>query len=496
MTGIAVVSVVYFMDVFLKASRKCFWFDELFTVYLCRLPTARDTWTAVTHGADFNPPLFYLLIRGSQRTFGEGLIATRLPATVGVWIFCVCLFLFVARRVGVVSAFIAGAFPFFTLVQYYAYEARAHGIVLGWCGLALVCWQKTMDGRAKHLWLTGFGLSLIGALLTHVYAIYLLVPFAVVEVYTLLNRGQPNWGIVAVLAVAPTGVISAVYLPLFRVYRTSMPAIYFPASHDLIQRFLVNAIGPAAIVLLLWLLLSALDGLRHDQRRNTPAAIPQREMLVAAGFACIPVLGLVGCMVSHGPFLDRYFLSSIAGYAIFLGFASSGLRVSSWVTKALAGCMFLLLLADVGTTIYFSMKHRILLIEPSSGLRLSTVPSDPMVLYDTLSTNKDDLDILVLTNLEYIYLFKYAAPSIVSHLYYGAPENDADRRGYEKLAKWARVDLKTTTVNQFLATHRRFLVYENGNRAHMDEVQSILSAGYTIRSAEADAGGNVYEYSK
>ena len=133
--NIAVVSAVYFADIFLKASRKCFWSDELFTVYLCRLPTFKDTWTAVTHGVDFNPPLFYLLIRFAQRLFGEGLIATRLPAIVGVWLFCICLFLFVARRAGVTSGFIAGAFPFFTLAQYYAYEARAHGIVLGWCGL-------------------------------------------------------------------------------------------------------------------------------------------------------------------------------------------------------------------------------------------------------------------------------------------------------------------------------------------------------------------------
>ena len=78
--GIILVSVVYFTDIFLKASHKCFWFDELFAVYLCRLPSFTSTWSAVMHGADFNPPLFYLLTRGSQRLFGEGLIATRLPA--------------------------------------------------------------------------------------------------------------------------------------------------------------------------------------------------------------------------------------------------------------------------------------------------------------------------------------------------------------------------------------------------------------------------------
>ena len=147
--GIALFSVLYFADIFLKASRKCFWFDELFTTYLCRLPSFKATWTAVQHGADFNPPMLYLLTRGAQWLFGEGLIATRLPAMVGFWVFSVCLFLFVSRRAGVVSGFIAGMFPFFTLAQYYAYEARAHGIVLGWCGLTsdLLAEERGRQGK-------------------------------------------------------------------------------------------------------------------------------------------------------------------------------------------------------------------------------------------------------------------------------------------------------------------------------------------------------------
>jgi hypothetical protein len=494
---LAVVSLVYFADIFLKASRKCFWFDELFTVYLCRLSSFTNTWTAVTHGSDFNPPFFYLLIRGAQKLFGGGLIATRLPATIGVWLFCVCLFLFVARRAGAFSGFIAGAFPFFTLIQYYAYEARAHGIILGWCGLALICWQKTKDGRARQLWLAGFGLSLTGALLTHVYAVYLSVPFAAVEVYRLFKRSKPDWDIVAVLVFVPATVILAVYRPLLRAYRTaSMPANYFPGSHDLIQRFLIDAVGPATMILILWLLLSVLGRLRHDQRADTEPVIPQREIVAAAGFACIPILGLIGCKVSHGPFLERYFLSSIAGYAILLGFATSGLRFGSKITKTLAGCMFFLMLIDLGTTIYLGIKHRIVLLEPSTGLRLSTEPSDPMALYNTVSLNKSDLDILVLPSLEYIYLFTYAPSSVVSRLYYGAPDDDVNRGGYEKLARWAHVDLKTTTVDQFLATHKRFLLYESESIAHTDEVQSILSAGYRLTSASADVGGVMYDYAK
>jgi hypothetical protein len=494
--GIGVISAVYFADLVLKASRKCFWFDELFTVYLCRLPDFKSTWAAVTHGADFNPPLFYLLTRGAQRLFGEGLIATRLPAMVGLWLFGLCLFLFVARRAGVICASIAGIFPFLTLAQYYAYEARAHGVVLGWCGLALLCWQRSVEARAKHLWIAGFGLSIACALLTHVYAVYLLVPFAVVELYNLLKTRRLNWGIVGGMTIAFTFVTFVVYVPLARTYKAAVPPTFFPGSHDLLQRFLVNVIGPAMSVLLLLLLLAVIDGMQRVPHANKTADIPGQEVVLAACFICIPLVGLIGSKVSHGPFFDRYFLSSIAGYAILLGFATSSRLVGSRTAKVLAGCMFVLMLADLGTTVYFSAVNRIMLFEPSTGLRLSTMPSNPLQIYEGVSMDRSGFDILVLPSLEYLYFFRYAPPSVASRLYYGAPANDVNLGGFERLAKGGRLDLRTTAFGPFLATHDKFLVYGAARNTDLQAIQALATAGYTMKSARTDTAGVMYEYAK
>jgi hypothetical protein len=496
--GIAMVSLVYFSDIFLKASHKCFWFDELFSVYLCRLPSFTSTWSAVMHGADFNAPLFYLLTRGAERLFGEGLIATRLPEMVGFWLFCICLFLFVSRHAGVVSGFIAAVFPFFTMAKYYAYEARAHGIILGWCGLALLCWQRNAEGRAKYLWLGGFGLSLVGALLTHIYAVYLLVPFAIVEIYNLVQRGRPNWGIIATMAFAFALVTLTVYLPLLHAYRTTIPASVSPASYGSLERFLINVIGPATIILFLFLLLSAANAMRRNQQAQPAEAMPRREMVLAAGFACIPLAGLIGCHLTHGPFFERYFLSSIAGYAMVAGFAASSHYCNSRVAGAMAGCMFLLVLADMGNTFYFTTSNRLVLSEPSSGLRLSTTPSNPMQMYQTLSGDHGGLDTLVLPSLEYLYFVRYAPPSVLSHLYYGAPANYFLRGGIERLAREARIDVKTTSFEPFLAAHNRFLLYESsspsGGSAKIEAVQAIASAGFRLKSVAVDVGGMLYEY--
>jgi hypothetical protein len=159
------------------------------------------------------------------------------------------------------------------------------------------------------------------------------------------------------------------------------------------------------------------------------------------------------------------------------------------------------MIGDLGTTIYLSMEQRIVLDEPSgSGPRLSTTPSAPMKLYNTLLTNREGLDILVLAGHEYLYFFNYAPPSVISHLYFGAPEDDIFLTGYERLAKFARIDLKTTTLGPFLATHNRFLVYEVANKSYKGSVQAavqdIAKAGYRFTSARSDALGIMYEYTK
>src|SRR5581483_7502041 len=110
--------------------------------------------------------------------------ASRLPAILGFWIFSICIYTFVARRLGRLCGLIAALLPWFTLAHYYAYEARPHGALLAWCGVMLVCWQRSRakaqgDSFARtwppNLWHLGLLLAFLAGLLTHVYAAYLVV---------------------------------------------------------------------------------------------------------------------------------------------------------------------------------------------------------------------------------------------------------------------------------------------------------------------------------
>jgi hypothetical protein len=159
--------------------------------------------------------------------------------------------------------------------------------------------------------------------------------------------------------------------------------------------------------------------------------------------------------------------------------------------------MFFLMVADLATTVYFRLVHRIMLTEPSTGLALSTTPFDPMRMYKSVADDHGDLDILVLADLEYIYFFRYAPAAVASRLYYGATENYVNLGGYERLAKEAHVGLQTTTFKPFLATHDRFLVYQSGrNKTDLDAIQAFAAAGYRVKSVKADVAGIMYEYGK
>lgn len=491
--GICIASAVYFADILLRASQKKFWFDELFTVYLCRLPDFKTTWAAVVHGADFNPPLLYLLTRGAEHVFGEGLIGTRLPAMIGVWLLCLSIFLFVFRRNGPVAGFVAASFPLFTEVHYYAYEARAHGIVLGWCGLALLCWQNAKEGGRRGLWVTGFALSVAGALMTHVYAVYMLIPFFLVEVYYVVTERRVDWGLTAAMAL-PAGMASLIYLPLLKEYRSTIPKTFFEASRFAIPAFYKDMLGPASAVLILLLIVFALNSLKRTGTRCPAPILRSGELLLAVAFVLLPFFGFLGAKLTQGPFIGRYYLASVIGFAVLLGFAVARfpLRPSQLICAA---CIFVFLVGDIGIT----WRHRLLhvsdlLIEPSTGLVLNTDGKSPMQRYSALLGVANSSDVLVLSNLEYIYLFRYAPAPLRDHLYFAAPSGDINLGGYRRLEKWAHPGFRLTALSPFLETHNHLVIYATGRGSL--SISSFLEAGYDLKSVREDLQGTLYEYEK
>ena len=91
-------SILFISVTSLHALSKPLWYDELFTLYMSRLPSMEAIWSALKDGADLNPPLLYMATRTTHALLGDGPVATRLPALLGFLIMLLCLFFFVARE--------------------------------------------------------------------------------------------------------------------------------------------------------------------------------------------------------------------------------------------------------------------------------------------------------------------------------------------------------------------------------------------------------------
>src|SRR5262249_54774840 len=152
----------YFSVTCVLASYKLLFNDELYTLYISRVSRMSDIWAALMTGGEQTLSLLYWITRGMLAIFGENPLAIRLPEVIGYWVMSICLFSFVSRRAPAVYGFLAMLFPLVTEAYIYAYEARSYALVLGFMGLALLCWQSTAAER-RLLPLAGLAMSLAAA---------------------------------------------------------------------------------------------------------------------------------------------------------------------------------------------------------------------------------------------------------------------------------------------------------------------------------------------
>ena len=145
---VAGVSALYLAVTGVIAWNKPLWNDELYTLYIARLPDFSDVWAALSTGAEQTPPFFYVVTRASLALFGPSELSLRLPAVVGFWVMALCLYRFVSNRDSALAGLVAMLFPLVTSAYYYASEARPYALVLGFSGVALLCWQAGADDPA------------------------------------------------------------------------------------------------------------------------------------------------------------------------------------------------------------------------------------------------------------------------------------------------------------------------------------------------------------
>ena len=158
-------------------SLQSFWYDEAYTpVHVLHASLAATLRSVATN--ENTPPLWYVLVWAISRVLGTGVVALRLlsalagVALVGVgWAIGTELG---SRRTAAMLAAILALNP---LMAWYSQEARAYELYALLAAVSLLCFLRAFRaprGTALALW----SLSSVLALLTHYFAVFLLVPEA------------------------------------------------------------------------------------------------------------------------------------------------------------------------------------------------------------------------------------------------------------------------------------------------------------------------------
>lgn len=346
---LAVIVLVLLSVTLLLDSHRPFWNDELFTYYISRQPGLAGVWSALSTGAEQLPIFYFFLIRLFTSSTHAGPVAFRLPETLGFLVMCLCAFFFVRKRTPPVYAFVALLLPAVTDAYNFAYEARPYGLVMGFSGLAVLCWQHATQHTNRLLALVGLTCFLACATNSHYYAVLLLFPFGLAELVRYLQTRRLDLPLYAALLLSLSPLIFA--LPLIRgASRFSSHFWAKPGWTSLIS-FYENVFMPAGLALLLIILISGAYLFNRPSVAREVVSRPRlivSEVALALGFALLPVVIIVLAKFVTGAFTSRYAIYSVLGIAILLawsvaqiggyrpalGLALSGALLACWLVLA------------------------------------------------------------------------------------------------------------------------------------------------------------------
>ena len=458
-------SIVFIGLTALRALARPLWYDELFTYYMSRLPGLASTWSALKDGADLNPPLLYLATRAAQRVFGNGLIATRLPAILGFLTMLLCVFRFTAVRCGAGFGFAAMLFTALSGAYTFAYEARSYGMVLGFCGLSLVAWQMAAaEGRSRRFAIPLLCLSVAGALLSHCYAVLILIPLAAGEIIRSLDRKKLDWPIWIALTAASCPVL--IYLPLLAAkQRLVLDNVTFRPT----LRVLIDSYGMLAAPLAAPLIV-ALVIIVATRPTAAPAKIPNRagepsgfrlhEIGAAFGLILIPLFAFLVAKFVSNIFMARYGIAAAVGFSIL--FARFAHRYAG--DRRVAGAMLPIVFAA-----WFVSSFALWMLETAhSHVSAASKPASAPHAYEIPpQLVNPDLPFVAANGLFFLEADHYAPDAFVSRLFYLADPRAAVRytgsdvfdKGFRIMQKWFPIRARVEDYGPFVGRNKRFLVF-------------------------------------
>lgn len=304
------LAVFYFLTSIQIAAHRVFWFDELFTLYIARLPHVSTIWAALGNGVDALPPAYYMVVRLFDSLFGPGDIAARIPSMIALSVGLLVIFDCARRLTDGLHGLIALSVATCSFLPYYGYEARSYGVYFMFAALALWAWtNQSLRPRTQAIL---FGASFFAGECFHYYFGMCLLPFVLWE---LLNWKRGRWPSLKIVAgivgsVAPVVILSPLILSFSRKFaggywnRPSFPEL----------RAIFSQIFPDGLFLLclimVWIMLSR----NEEETELVLEPMPPPEV-IGWLFLAIPLAAFIVSMKTNA-FYSRYFIGVLPGVAV------------------------------------------------------------------------------------------------------------------------------------------------------------------------------------
>ena len=418
--------------------------------------------------------------RAAFRLFGDGPVATRLPAMIGFLVMSVCLFRFVARRSNALYGFVAMLFPWITGASRYAYEARSYGLVMGFSALALVCWQSACERKQRRWALAGLTLSVAGALMSHCYVVLLFVPLGLGELVRAWRARRIDWPVW--LSIGITAPLILTYLPLMHANNGfSLNNAIFEPRFASISEFCAAVLGPAVWPWLIGFAVVLLAVKRGGEKEGAPPAhIPAHEVAAAAGLVSIPLCALLLAFALTHVFETRYGLPAVMGLGMLFAFLAYDRTGNRRTTGVLLMGIFL---AGFLMNSFWAPPD-----DTTQSLAIRGLDPDQV---------ERDVPFVIGNGTLFLQVDHYAKPELASWLYLLRDPQVALRytgsdifdHGYPILRRWFPIKGRIEDYQRFISQHDRFMVFgparladlQVSGRWRTDELQGTVRRQPAVR---------------
>ena len=337
--GVAgLLAVFYFVTSVLIAQNRVFWFDELFSLHIARLPQLSTIWTALGNGVDALPPTYYMTVRLFDSLFGPGDVAARIPSMIALAIGLLVIFDTARRLTDGVHGIIALSVATCSFLPYYGYEARSYAIYFMFACFALWAWTNESLSPTSQAIL--FGAAFFAGECFHYYFGMCLLPFVLFELLRWKPGQKPSRKIFAgiVGCFIPVLVLS----PLILSFSRKFAGGYWNRPTFLELRAIFSQLFPDGLFLLSLIILWVIFARGDDEKETALEPMPSAETI---GWLClgIPLAAFIVSMKTNA-FYSRYFMGVIPGVAV----AFSGLLWRHFRRTTLVATGVCILLAGWG----------------------------------------------------------------------------------------------------------------------------------------------------